>query len=245
MVQHHHICDEQVCIQAEEGASATVFLMVSGLVDIVAHVKKHATLTVICLQVHEATITQRSILADSATIRWQNVSLAPVKHTLESRVEGPHTRSDIDWIFYAQGSEQQRISASNVFEGSNGSGDIVLRGIAKDTAHVVCNGLINIGLKGSGTDTYLTEDVLMLDRTAKVDAIPGLEIKTNDVKASHSATVSKVTDEDLFYFASRGVDHATARQMYIVGFLADITKSIANEEARIAVQNAIELRAKS
>jgi Fe-S cluster assembly scaffold protein SufB len=101
-----------------------------------------------------------------------------------------------------------------------------MKGVAEHTAHVFCDGMIEIGLQGGGTDTYLTENVLMLDGTAKVDAIPGLEIKTNDVKASHSATVSKVTPEDLFYFATRGIDETEARQMYIQGFLGDLTAKI-------------------
>jgi Fe-S cluster assembly protein SufB/Fe-S cluster assembly protein SufD len=66
----------------------------------------------------------------------------------------------------------------------------------------------------------------MLDPTAKVDAIPGLEIKTNDVKASHSATVSRVTSEDLFYFAARGIEETIARQMYIEGFLVEVVDKI-------------------
>ena len=66
--------------------------------------------------------------------------------------------------------------------------------------------MIEIGPEGTGTDACLTQEVLMLDPTAKVDAIPALEIRTNDVKASHSASVSRVTEEDLFYFGSRGLD---------------------------------------
>ena len=115
-----------------------------------------------------------------------------------------------------------------------------MKGVAEDKAYVQCNGMINIGLDGGGTDTYLTEDVLMLDASAQVDAIPGLEIKTNDVKASHSATVSRVTDEDLFYFASRGIDNSEARKMYVEGFLGDITDKIANADTKEAVLMAID-----
>ena len=75
----------------------------------------------------------------------------------------------------------------------------------------------------------------MLDDTAKVDAIPGLEIKTNDVKASHSATISKVTPEDLFYFASRGIAEKEARRMYVQGFLGDLTKRIEHTALRESV----------
>jgi len=59
----------------------------------------------------------------------------------------------------------------------------------------------------------------MLDPTAKVDAVPALEIKANDVKASHSASVRRVTPLDLFSFAARGIEGKMARTMYVEGFL--------------------------
>lgn len=220
-----HIANEQVRIHAEEGSRSELELTVEGEVDILIHVHTNATLTVRCVQTKESTITQKAHLAEGASITFENVSLAPVTHHLESRLEGSHARSDINWIFYAKEAEKQVISASNVFESSNSEGEITIKGVAQQRSHVSAEGMINIGIKGSGTNAYLTEDVLMLDPTAKVDAIPGLEIKTNDVKASHSATVSKVTPEDLFYFAARGIDETTAKQMYITGFLGGVVNS--------------------
>ena len=117
-----------------------------------------------------------------------------------------------------------------------------MKGVAEHQAHVVCNGMIDIGLKGGETDAYLTEDVLMLDASAKVDAIPGLEIKTNDVKASHSATVSQVTDEDLFYFGARGIDQSAARHMYVIGFLGDLVHRLQSDQDQEAVYQAIEAK---
>lgn len=221
-IQSHHIVNEQVRIHAEEGSQSVIELVVEGEVDILIHVHTNATLKVRCLQTKVSTISQKAHLAEGASITFENISLAPVTHHLESRLEGPHARSDINWVFYAKGIEQQKLSANNVFDAAGGGGDITMKGVAEQKAHVVSEGMITIGLKGSGTNAYLTEDVLMLDSTAKVDAIPGLEIKTNDVKASHSATVSKVTPEDLFYFAARGIDEPTARQMYITGFLGEL-----------------------
>ena len=231
-VSAYNVCDEQVRITVEDGFIATIELTVKGKVEILATVQSNAQLTVLCIQTEESVISQKAHLSTAASIHWQNVSLAPVTHTLESRAEGPQARSDIDWIFYAKDKERQVITATNVFLAEEGRGEILIKGVSENEAHVRCDGLINIGLKGNGTNTYLTEDVLMLDSTSKVDAIPGLEIKTNDVKASHSATVSKVTPEDLFYFASRGIGEHEARNMYVQGFLGDLAANIAHQETR-------------
>ena len=107
-----------------------------------------------------------------------------------------------------------------------------MKGVAEEKGHVQCDGMIEIGNGGTGTDTYLTQDVLMLDKTAKVDAIPGLEIKTNDVRASHSATVSRVTDENLFYFAARGIIEKEARRMFVEGFLGEMVERIGDRAVR-------------
>ncbi len=176
-------------------------------------------------------IAQRGRARSNAHITWCNASFGArdVRHDLASELCGDSAVSDVTWMFHAKDHDAQRLSAKNVFSAKNGGGEIVMRGIAEGRGHVTCNGMIQIELAGGGTDTYLTQDVLMLDPVSKVDAIPGLEIKTNDVKASHSATVSRVTAEDLFYFAARGIDEEKAREMYIEGYLLEIVSSFKDE----------------
>lgn len=135
--------------------------------------------------------------------------------------EGPDATSSMTCIAYARGNERQKITARNIFNAARGGGEILMKGVAEEQAHTVLHGMIDIGLQGNGTNTYLTQDVLMLDPSAKVDAIPGLEIKTNDVKASHSAGVRRITQEDYFTFAARGIEKEEARHMFIVGFLSE------------------------
>lgn len=190
------------------------------------------------------TITQRSRVGDNAAIMWKNVTIGgkQTDHDLRSELAGAHAESSIDWMFYASGNEQQRLTARNVFAGRAGGGEIVMNGVAEDKGHVRCDGMIEIGPGGGQTDTYLTQDVLMLDKTSKVDAIPGLEIKTNDVKASHSATVSRVTDEDLFYFASRAIPEGEARRMFVEGFLGELLGRIRDVKAREEALSLIEAK---
>jgi Fe-S cluster assembly protein SufB/Fe-S cluster assembly protein SufD len=191
----------------------------------VAH---HADLHVIVFAMGSGSIIYRSSLAEGAHIHWHIITCASESshHDLISECQGDDAESTIDWVFLARDDEKMEISVQNVFLGKRGRGEVTMKGVAEGKGNVQARGLIKIGPEGSQTDTYLTEDVLMLDPTAKVDAIPALEIKTNDVKASHSATVSRVTEEDLFYFASRGIDQKTARKMFVEGFLHDLLDRI-------------------
>ncbi len=220
----------------EEDAQVTIEVTVRSTCAMEVIVERNASVTIVCVQQTSGGIRQRSSVAEGASITFQNVTLASeVEHHLQSHLTGRGAKSDINWIFHAKDEDKLSLSARNMFDAQEGGGEINIKGVAEDKAYVLCDGLIAIGLDGEGTETYLSEDVLMLDSSAKVDAIPGLEIKTNDVKASHSATVSKVTPEDLFYFASRGIDQEAARHMYVQGFLGDLTNRIIDERIRKAV----------
>lgn len=239
-----------VSIVAEAGSHAHVVIEFAegmSMVDasIEAFAASETTLTILTLQTARAdtiNIRQRSSVAEGGAVTWQNITLGgtEVTHDLVSTLGGHDAVSNVDWVFYAKENEKQTLTARTVFNGKNGGGEMTLKGVAEDKAHTRCEGLIEIGLGGGGTNTYLTEEVLMLDASSKVDAIPGLEIKTNDVKASHSATVARVTDEHLFYFASRGIDREEARRMFVLGFLGDITQRIESDVVREKTVRAIE-----
>ncbi len=189
-------------------------------------------------------IAQSVTIGRDAQCKLLNVTLGgkEIHQDVIAKVEGDGGVSSIDWIFHVSGDEEQKLTVRNVFLAKNGGGEITVKGVAEGHAQTKCNGMIEIGESGGGTNTYLTQNVLMLDATAKVDAIPGLEIRTNNVKASHSATVTKVSDEELFYFASRGIRKEEARTMYINGFLRDLLSKIADEQVRGLIEAEIEKR---
>lgn len=231
-------------IVLEEGAEADIILRLSGssaLHSTEVLVADTARCVITCIaDAPYAVIRQRSRVQANASIHWKNVTLgAGITQDLLSHVRGAGGRSDIDWVFYATQDEEQTIDALNTFDAPGGMGEIRLKGAAQDRARIGCRGKIEIGQGGRGTNTYLTEDVLMLDSSAKVDAIPALEIKTNDVKASHSASVKRVSPEDLFYFAARGIPALQARRMFVLGFLGEMIREINPEDVREDVLAAI------
>lgn len=238
-----------IVVVVERGAEVTLPLWLEGAqahhaAEVILAEEAHCTVLTVNAADPTASvrIKQRSQVGSGSSVKWQNVTVggADVEHDLVSRITGDNAESAIEWMCYAKGTERQALTVRNVFDGRDGGGEILMRGIAEDRGHIVCKGLIDIGLQGGGTNTYLTQEVLMLDVTSKVDAIPGLEIKTNDVKASHSATVARVTEEDLFYFGARGINPHEARRMFVLGFLGDIAGRITSATAREAVIAAIE-----
>ena len=233
------ISDEQsevqlVCEQNVRGLATIDFakdLPSDFTASIDVTVETGGDLTLLVLQNADAekiSISQKSTIKEGGALHVHNITLggSSVEHAVENHLKERGAISNVHWAFFARGTEKYAVTARNVFHAADGGGEMLLKGVAEENAYVSCDGMIDIQAGGRGTDTYLTEDVLMLDSTAKVDAIPGLEIKTNDVKASHSATVSQVTPLDLFYFAARGIDETQARRMYVEGFLEDVVQDL-------------------
>lgn len=228
----------QACIEIAVGADAHV-VIVDGICgkgrafdrSIRIHVGRGAEvlfvglLTSSSFSVH---YEQRSIVEAGGKIHWWNATFGGknVRHELVSEVMGDSGESTVDWVFLAQEEQHYDLNMRNIFHAPNGGGNVTMKGVVDDRAGVECHGAIVIGEEGHGTNTHLTQHILMLDASAKVDAVPALEIKTNDVKASHSATVTKVSDEDLFYMTSRGIERDGARRMLVEGFLGELIDRI-------------------
>jgi len=82
----------------------------------------------------------------------------------------------------------------------------------------------------------------LLSQDAKADAIPGLEIKTNEVKATHSASVAPLDEEKIFYIMSRGLSMDEAKKQIVFGFFAPVIERVNSEEMKIKLQDVIELK---
>jgi Fe-S cluster assembly scaffold protein SufB len=222
--------DQSITIPAGEHRKDPVIFRIQESSHLCVQLEQGARAIVVCLCIADGekiALKQTAAVAAGAHLHWINITVGDgIEQSLTATCTGDSAVSAVDWVFRAGNSDRQKLSVRNVFASSHGGGEITMKGVAEDSAHIGASGMIEIGLHGGGTHTYLTQNVLMLDPTAKVDAIPGLEIKTNDVKASHSATVSRVTSEDLFYFAARGIEETIARQMYIEGFLVEVVDKI-------------------
>ncbi len=93
------------------------------------------------------------------------------------------------------------------------------RGVVGKAQNTVSHAKIVIPKHGQLSDSFVSQHFLLLDDSAQVEAIPSLEIEADEVKASHSATISPIDAEKIFYLASRGVSESEARKLIIEGFL--------------------------
>lgn len=100
--------------------------------------------------------------------------------------------------------------------------EVILKGVLVDRAKINFEGLVNIEKGSKGTNTWLGSHLLLLSDQSRGRAVPSLEIKENDIKAGHAATVGKINDLEIFYLMSRGLSAIEAKWLIVDGFLQSI-----------------------
>jgi hypothetical protein len=122
---------------------------------------------------------------------------------------------------------------SKVMHYANDSGsDVIMRGVAQDSSRTEFHGHVGVERSGRGSRSSLEQQILLLDRKARAEASPVLEILNNDVECSHSAAVRQLEDEKLFYLMSRGLGRDTAKKTMVMGFLRSAMNRIKDRELR-------------
>lgn len=90
------------------------------------------------------------------------------------------------------------------------------------------------------SNAKLSHKTLMLSKLAKTHTLPSLEIKCADIKASHSATIGKINDSELFYLQSRGINKKDAKIILIKGFIGTQTAKIKDKNIRSNIEAEID-----
>lgn len=145
-------------------------------------------------------------------------------YTVTLEGEGAHV--EILGAFHLKGSKKLDINVTTIHAAPHTSADTFIRCIADDNSQATINGTIIVQKDAQQTNSFLTENVLLLSPKASAHAIPNLEIEADDVKCSHAATVGTIDEEHLFYLMSRGIDKQTAKEMIVDGFLGEVKNRI-------------------
>ena len=106
---------------------------------------------------------------------------------------------------------------------------IVSKSISKSGGRAGYRGLVKVYPGAHGSKCAVRCDALILDDKSRSDTYPTMEIDETDVQVTHEATVSKVSDEQLFYLMSRGVNQDEAMNMIVRGFIEPISRELPME----------------
>lgn len=143
-------------------------------------------------------------------------------------------------IFFTSSKQRYDFESNLIHTAQDTTGSTQARGVLKGESQSVFKGMIKIVRQAKNSRSYLAHHAMILDRTAKSDGIPALEIDTNEVKATHSASVSQMDEEQVFYLMSRGLTYDEAKKMIVLGFFEPTLSRIPVDEARDGARFIIE-----
>ena len=161
-----------------------------------------------------------------------NVGSKLTKSSVETHLDGDSAETRIVGAFYGHDDQHFDIDARVWHNAEHTTADLVTRGVVDDEARSVYEGVQDVGSGAWDTNSYQRENTLMLSDESEADASPKLIINNHDTEASHSATVGQVSETDMFYMTSRGIDERRARDMLVEGFYVPVFEEIAVEELR-------------
>ncbi|MFZ0327513.1 MAG: Fe-S cluster assembly protein SufD [Nitrososphaeraceae archaeon] len=148
------------------------------------------------------------------------------RYKIDSIMKGPGSVAEDVEIIFGIGDQSFDVTSNLIHEGNNSRGRVLVKSVMKDFSKSLFKGMIKIGKGAKGSESYLAGHAILLDKGAKSDAIPGLEIETNEVKATHSASVAQLDESQIFYLMSRGLNLESAKREIVNGFLEPLSRKM-------------------
>ncbi len=232
------IADEDSHVHYVEGCTAPIYStnsLHSAVVEII--VKKNARVRYTTIQNWAPNIynlvTKRAVAEENATMEWVDGNIGS-KLTMKYPsviLKGRGAKGMVLSIAIAGKGQHQDAGAKMIHLAPDTTSTIVSKSISKHGGKVTYRGLASFGRQAEGAKSNIKCDTLILDNQSTSDTIPYNEIMNNNITLEHEATVSKVSEDQLFYLMSRGLTDAEATQMIVMGFIEPFTKELPMEYA--------------
>lgn len=178
-------------------------------------------------------VTKRAVAHKNATMEWVDANLGS-KLTMKYPAvilagEGAH--GEVLSIAFAGKGQHQDAGAKITHLAPNTTSQIISKSISKDGGRASYRGLLKVAPNAENVKSNVACDALLLDDKSRSDTYPYIEIENQNVVMGHEASVSKISEEQLFYLMSRGLTEDDANAMIVNGFLEPLVKELPMEYA--------------
>ena len=242
------IVDEGAQVHYVEGCTAPMYTtesLHSAVVEIV--VKKNARCRYTTIQNWANNIynlvTKRALAYEGALMEWIDGNLGSrltMKYPAVYMME-PGARGEILSIAFASHGQHQDAGAKLVHCATDTSGRIISKSISKNGGRASYRGLVKVERGAERSRSNVVCDALILDPKSRSDTYPYIEVDEQNVQLGHEASVSRISEEQLFYLMSRGLSEAEASTMIVSGFIEPLVKELPMEYA-VEMNKLIELQ---
>ena len=172
--------------------------------------------------------TRRTDLAQDAKVNWYSGLFGSMlsRYKIEYFLNGTGASSNDSEVIFGNNEQSFDIQTNVNHEARDTEGRVVEKSILRNKSKSLFKGMIRIKENATKSNSFLSGRSILLDKDAKSDAIPGLEIFTNDVKATHSASVAQIDEEQIFYLKTRCLSHEEAERTIVEGFLEPLSRKM-------------------
>jgi Fe-S cluster assembly protein SufB len=178
-------------------------------------------------------VTKRAVAQKNATMEWIDGNLGS-KITMKYPavwLTGEGAKGEVLSVAYANDGQHQDAGAKMVHAAPYTTSNILSKSVSKGAGRTSYRGLVQINEGAHHSRAAVKCDALMLDDTSRTDTYPYMEIEQDDATIEHEATVSKLSDDQMFYMQSRGIDEDEATAMIVRGFIEPISRELPMEYA--------------
>ena len=242
------IVDEGAYVHYVEGCTAPIYKsdsLHSAVVEII--VKKGGRCRYTTIQNWSNNVynlvTKRARAEEGATMEWVDGNIGS-KVTMKYPavwLTGEHAKGEVLSVAFAGEGQHQDTGSKMLHLAPNTSSNIVSKSVARGGGRSAYRGLIQINRGAKGSKSNVECDALLVDNISRSDTYPYIDIREDDVTLGHEATVSKVSQDQLFYLMSRGLTEEEAMAMIVRGFVEPIAKELPMEYA-LELNRLIELQ---
>jgi Fe-S cluster assembly protein SufB len=232
------IVDEGAYVHYVEGCTAPTYSsdsLHSAVVEIIVKENGRCRYSTIQNWSHNVynLVTKRSQAYRNATMEWVDGNLGSkltMKYPAVWLME-PGAHGEVLSIAFAGKGQLQDAGGKVVHAAPDTSSVITSKSISKNGGRTTYRGLVKVAPGATNSKSNVVCDALILDDQSASDTFPYIEIEEQDVSIGHEASVSKVSEEQLFYLMSRGIPEDRAANMIVSGFIEPIVKELPMEYA--------------
>lgn len=178
-------------------------------------------------------VTKRAIVEENGVMDWVdgNVGSGVTMKYPSCILLGDNAVGNSISIAYAKENQHLDAGAKMIHIGANTRSNIVSKSIADDGGVANYRGKVKIAESAKNSYASIKCDTILLSDNAISDTYPINEVNNDSSKLEHEATVSKISEEKMFYLRSKGLTENQAKEMLIMGFISDFKRELPMEYA--------------
>lgn len=186
--------------------------------------------------------TEKVHLEKDAQAEWISSQIGSMETHLNMDLElsGEGSHADVNGLYIPSQSQKFDIRTRQDHLAPGTSSNLHFKGVVLDKTRSIWSGMINVSRNAQKSTSLQTNNNLIMDETAHIDSIPGMEILANNVQCKHGATIGKIDPAQVFYLESRGIEKTEAEQLLVEAFLDPISQKYALPGFRYTIKKSIQ-----